>query len=86
MLSNIFCTVLIFATRPFRLDDFIEVVENGEKAGLRGRVVDINLIYTTLQEVASGDQGANTVLQVPNNLFFQRVVRRWRGRALPVPQ
>jgi small-conductance mechanosensitive channel len=85
VLSNIFCTVLIFATRPFRLDDMIEVLENGEKPGLRGRVVDINLIYTTLQEV-TGEQGPGTVLQVPNNLFFQRIVRRWRGRALPVPQ
>lgn len=85
VLSNIFCTILIFATRPFRLDDYIEVVENGEKPGFRGRVVDINLIYTTLQEVVPGEQRASTVLQVPNNLFFQRVVRRWRGgRAQPV--
>lgn len=86
VLSNIFCTVLIFATRPFRLDDFVEVLENGEKPGLRGRVVDINLIYTTLQEVRSGEQGASTVLQVPNNLFFQRIVRRWRGGTMPTPQ
>lgn len=85
VLSNIFCTVLIFAVRPFRLDDVVEVLENGEKPGLRGRVVDINLIYTTLQET-TGEQGQGTVLQVPNNLFFQRVVRRWRGRPPPVPQ
>ncbi|MDV3468102.1 mechanosensitive ion channel family protein [Stenotrophomonas sp. C3(2023)] len=76
VLSNIFCTLLIFTTRPFRLHDYIEVLENGEKPGLKGRVIDVNLIYTTLQESGEGHEG--TVLQLPNNLFFQRTVRRWR--------
>ena len=76
VLSNIFCTLLIFTTRPFRLHDYIEVLENGEKPGLKGRVIDVNLIYTTLQETGNGHEG--TVLQLPNNLFFQRTVRRWR--------
>ncbi|WP_024890584.1 mechanosensitive ion channel family protein [Luteimonas huabeiensis] len=83
VLSNIFCTILIFTTRPFRLHDYIEILDNGEKPGLRGRVSDINLVYTTLQE--TGGSGAGTVLQVPNNLFFQRTVRRWRGAPLPPP-
>ena len=74
VLSNIFCTLLIFTTRPFRLHDYIEVLENGEKPGLKGRVIDVNLIYTTLQETGDGHEG--TVLQLPNNLFFQRTVRR----------
>ncbi|QDF99566.1 mechanosensitive ion channel protein MscS [Azoarcus sp. DD4] len=77
VLSNIFCTFLIFSTRPFRLYDHIELLENGEKPGLKGQVIDINLIYTTLQEHAAG-QG-DTVLQVPNSLFFQRTIRCWRG-------
>lgn len=76
VLSNIFCTLLILTTRPFRLHDYIEVLENGEKPGLKGRVIDINLIYTTLQETDGGHEG--TVLQIPNNMFFQRTVRRWR--------
>lgn len=76
VLSNIFCTLLIFTSRPFRLYDYIEVLENGEKPGLKGRVIDVNLIYTTLQESGDGHEG--TVLQLPNNLFFQRTVRRWR--------
>jgi len=83
VLSNIFCTVLIFTTRPFRLYDYIEVVENGEKPGLKGRVVDVNLIYTTLQEVARDPDHAGSSLQVPNSMFFQRVVRRWRGSEVP---
>lgn len=71
VLSNLFCTLLIVVTRPFRMHDRIEVLENGEKPGLKGEVVDINMVYTTLLE----DGG--TMLQVPNNLFFQRTTRRW---------
>lgn len=75
VLSNIFCTFLIVTTRPFRLHDHIELLENGEKPGLKGKVVDINLIYTTLQEADEG-----SVLQIPNSLFFQRTTRRRRDR------
>lgn len=83
VLSNIFCTVLIFTTRPFRLGDTVELLENGEKPGLRGRVIDVNLIYTTLRETGNGQDG--TQLQIPNNLFFQRALRRWRGDAPELP-
>lgn len=76
VLSNIFCALLILTTRPFRLHDHIEILENGDKAGLKGRVVDINLIYTTVEELREDLSG--TVLQIPNSLFFQRVTRRWR--------
>lgn len=81
VLSNIFCTVLILTTRPFRLYDHIEILENGEKPGLKGRVIDVNLVYTTLQE--QREDGSDTVLRVPNNLFFQRTVRRWRTAPAP---
>ncbi len=83
VLSNIFCSVLIFTTRPFRRHDHIEILENGEKPGLKGRVLDLNLIYTTLLEIEPGAEGESSVLQVPNSLFFQRAVRRWRGPAVP---
>ncbi|MBB6094758.1 small-conductance mechanosensitive channel [Povalibacter uvarum] len=82
VLSNIFCTILIFTTRPFRLYERIELLENGEKPGLKGRVTDINLIYTTLQEENGSDASNATTLQIPNSLFFQRVVRRWTGSAM----
>ena len=75
VLSNIFCTFLVITTRPFRLHDHIELLEGGDKPGLKGRVIDINVIYTTLEE--TGDH-AGSVLQVPNSLFFQRTTRRWR--------
>ena len=79
VLSNIFCTILIFATRPFRLNDQIELLEGADKPGLKGRVIDINLIYTTVQETPSEGATGSSVLQIPNNLFFQRTVRRVRN-------
>jgi len=74
VLSNTFCALLLLTTRPFRVGDYIEVIESGEKPGLRGTVTAIHLIYTTLTENEAGP--ASSVLQVPNSLFFQRVVRR----------
>ncbi|MBL0939312.1 MAG: mechanosensitive ion channel family protein [Gemmatimonadaceae bacterium] len=79
VLSNIFCTMLIFTTNQFRINDHIEVLENGEKPGFKGRVIDINLIYTTLEEANTDPTATRSVLQVPNNMFFQRAVRRWRS-------
>ena len=78
VLSNIFCTLLIFTTGLFRLHDLIEIVESGDKIGLKGRVIDINLVYTTLEEIGPPGQ---PLLEVPNSLFFQRAVRRWRDPA-----
>ncbi|GHC93039.1 membrane protein [Pseudorhodoferax aquiterrae] len=76
VLSNLFCTLLIYMTGAFRMGDTIELLETGDKPGYKGRVVDINLVYTTLQDVDEG--AARAVLQLPNSLFFQRVLRRWR--------
>lgn len=75
VLSNLLCALLIFTVRPFRMGDYIEVLDTAEAIGAKGRVVDINVLYTTLQEVHVGHE--NRYLQIPNSLFFQRVVRRW---------
>lgn len=83
VLTNIFCSFLILTTRPFRLHDYIELLDDGEKRGLRGQVVDINLIYVTLQE--THPEGGESQLRVPNSHFFQRAVRRWVGDA-PAPE
>lgn len=79
VLSNIFCTMLLLATRPFRLYDHVEILESSDKPGLGGRVSDINLIYTTLQEVDAAGEPRGSALRVPNSLFFQRSVRRWES-------
>jgi len=73
VLSNIFCSLLIYTTRPFGLHDHIELLESGDKPGLAGQVLDINLIYTTLKEPSTGEDGH--LLRIPNSLFFQRAVR-----------
>lgn len=77
VLSNLFCALLIFITRAFRPGEVVELLETGDKPGYKGRVHDINLVYTTLVE--AGPEGTETRLQVPNNLFFQRPLRRWSG-------
>ena len=77
VLSNLFCAVLIFTVGPFRLGDRVEVMESFDKPGAKGRVIAINLLYTTLEE--ESDTGTGALLQIPNSLFFQKVVRRWRG-------
>jgi len=54
----------------------VEVIESADKPGVKGRVIAINLFYTTLKDLSEEAVGA--VLQVPNSLFFQKSVRRWR--------
>jgi len=76
VLSNMFCALLIFTMGPFRIGDTVEVIDSADKPGVKGRVIAINLFYTTLQDL--GEDAAGAVLQVPNSLFFQRSVRRWR--------
>ncbi|MDF9827644.1 small-conductance mechanosensitive channel [Ereboglobus sp. PH5-10] len=71
VLSNLSCTVLILFFRPFEVGDDIEFTD---PAGLRGKVINLNFAYTTLRD----DEGR--LLQIPNNLFFQRIVKRRPGR------
>ncbi len=82
VLSNLFCAFLIFTVGPFRVGDHIEVLDTAEKPGALGRVVDINLLYTTLEDATAPAPG--TLIQIPNALIFQRLVRRWRV-GTPVP-
>ena len=83
VLTNLFCALLLLITRPFRLYDHIELLESSDKPGLRGRVVDMNLIYVTLEE--RHPRGGESLLRVPNSLFFQRATRRWRGEPEVLP-
>lgn len=66
VLSNSLCTVIIMLFRPFSVGDDVEIMGDPVK----GRVVDLNFVYTTL------DAGDGSVMQVPNNLFFQKAIRR----------
>jgi small-conductance mechanosensitive channel len=71
VLSNTLCTLIIMIFRPFAVGDEIEFA--GEP--VKGRVIDLNFIYTSL------DAGDGTVMQIPNNLFFQKVLRRRHAAA-----
>ncbi len=82
VLSNFFCAILIFTVRPYRLADYIEVLDAMDKPGAKGRVIDINMLYTTLEDFGA-DQAQRVVLQVPNTHIFQKVVRRWTGGTPP---
>src|SRR5690554_7875191 len=77
VLSNLFCAILIFTARPLRLGDHVEVFDTAGKPGARGEVIDINLLYITLEDATASQPGVR--LQIPNSLIFQRIVRRWRG-------
>ncbi|MEX5340193.1 mechanosensitive ion channel domain-containing protein [Pseudomonas sp. I2] len=81
VLSNLLCAVLIFTVGPFRIGDVVELVDTLDKPGVKGRVIAINLLYTTLLEVP---EAGGTLVQVPNSQFFQKAVRRWRGTEVPV--
>lgn len=83
VLSNLFCAFLIFTVGPFRVGDHIELLDTADKPGALGRVMDINLLYITLEDATAPEPG--TLLQIPNTLIFQRVVRRWRA-GTPVPE
>lgn len=84
VLSNMFCALLILLLGPFRIGEHVEVLESADKPGVRGKVTAINLFYTTLEDVTGDAPGA--LLQIPNSLFFQKPVRRWRHGELPKPR
>ena len=76
VLSNLLCAVLIFTVGPFHIGDVVELVDTLDKPGVKGRVIAINLLFTTLLEVP---EAGGALVQVPNSQFFQKSVRRWRG-------
>lgn len=76
ILSNTTAALLIMTFRPFRMGDTLELLDP-TGAPIGGCVLDMNLMYTTLSVPPDeGDTGTHRrVLRVPNNLFFQRVLR-----------
>lgn len=71
VLSNFLCTMVLVIFKPFSVGDEIEFPASGTK----GRVVDLSLIFTTL-ETAPGE-----TVHVPNNMFFQNVFKRRAGKS-----
>jgi len=65
MISNVTASLFITIWRPFQSGDTVELLPENFK----GRVIGRNLMFTVIRE----ENGAR--LQVPNNLFFQKIFR-----------
>ena len=65
IISNFTASFFLVLWRPFHVGQIVEMLPEN----LKGRVIDRNLMFTTLNE----DSGS--VLQIPNNLFFQKIFR-----------
>lgn len=77
LLSNLLCSVLLIIFAPFRIDDEIEIQDPASPVTMRGRVLDINIMFTTLLVI--DQDGTDSLLRVPNNIFFQKYIRTWQG-------
>jgi small-conductance mechanosensitive channel len=65
IISNVTAALFLAIWRPFHLGDNVEMFPEN----LKGRAVDRNLMFTVLREESG------SVLQIPNNLFFQKIFR-----------
>lgn len=70
LLSNIVAGFFLFVADPFRIDDQIVLLPEG----LQGTVVDLKLMFVVLKD------GNGDLLHIPNNLLFQRVVKKISGK------
>ena len=70
VLSNFLCAFVLVLFNPFAVGDEVELT-GGED--VKGRVVDLSLLFTTLEV------GPDETVLVPNNIFFQRMFRRRAG-------
>jgi small-conductance mechanosensitive channel len=70
LLSHTTATIILVILRPFSIGDDIELPSEE----VRGRVIDLNFFFTTLLT----HEGAH--YRVPNNLFFQKVLKRENGK------
>ncbi len=73
ILSNILATFVILIFRPFDMGEQIEI----EPDNIKGRVIDINFMYTTLRN----EEGRK--IAVPNNMFAQKYINRRPLRGAP---
>jgi small-conductance mechanosensitive channel len=72
MISNITASFFITIWRPFHPGHTVELLPEN----LKGRVIDRNMMFTVMRE----ESGA--LLQIPNNLFFQKMFRVSRSQEL----
>ena len=75
VLSNVLCSILMIIFPPFRIGDQIEIQEPSANFAVKGKVVDTNMLFTTLEASNDTDNTVDSILRVPNNIFFQKYVR-----------
>jgi small-conductance mechanosensitive channel len=78
--SNFLCSFFIIIFTPFRIGDEIEITEVIGGPGLRGVVVDFSIMYTSILESGEMAEAEKALVRVPNNIFFQKAIRRWKGK------
>lgn len=69
ILSNIFAGIVIFFSRPFKIEDTIELMPEG----IKGRVKDITGFFIILI-----DEEGNTY-NIPNNFVYQKIIKNYRS-------
>lgn len=69
LLSHTTATLLLVIVRPFNIGDDIALPSEN----VTGRVVDLNFFYTSLLAHDGSEW------RIPNNLFFQKVIKREAG-------
>lgn len=82
VLSNIFSSILLLTFSRIRVGDVVELRDTRrDETGVRGRVVDINAFFVTLEELEVDSEFGHKppLLQIPSHFFFYRVTRHWEG-------
>lgn len=86
VLSNILSSLLLLTFSRLRVGDTVELRDSKrDEFGVSGRVMDINAFFVTLQELEDPTLPDRQLaqVQIPNHLFFFRVMRRWPGESSP---
>jgi small-conductance mechanosensitive channel len=78
LLSNLLCSVLLIIFAPFRIDDVIEIQDPASPVTMRGQVIDINIMFTSIR--VTDEHEGESLVRIPNNIFFQKYIRTWQGR------
>lgn len=77
VISNVLCAVLLVSLKPFRIGDSITIMDTASpEKELSGVVININWFYTSLRSTTHPD----SVVLVPNTVFFQKYVRLQSAR------
>lgn len=72
VLSNFLCSLLIILFTPFRIGDEIEITEVAGGPGLRGKVVDSGIMYTSILASCEMPGEEKRLSESPTTFSFRR--------------